>query len=440
MKKLISILSSDIFFFLFFSLIALSLNYAPAIYHFLTTPPDRVYTGTVFFSDDYAIYASTIQQGIDGRLMVVDKYTSEPHEPSLLRINYLLLGKIGGLLELSSMLTYHLSRFVLGIIFLSLCLYLIFNFIPKNLQRLSFLFLLFSYSWPKFNVGNPVLWLKIQPALTEPNPVVRFATQPHFQISAIYTLIAIIFFLNLSDLSNLSRRFLFLFLSSLFLVLSNFAALTDPSQVLVIYLALFFFILILVLKDLIAKRPIFSQKKIFIVYLLAIIAALPPYFYLQHVLSQEPWLHILPPFENMQAFPQTFSDFFLSFGPISPFATIGIFIIFLGYLRNLGNIGDLPRSSQFAIGKFDNLIIICFFWILSTIILIFFLATPLHINRLRLFHTPLYIPLAILGAYGVVNLSKLLTDKVRISYKMLTYLFTIIILGLSMPLTYSSFM
>ena len=152
MKKLISILSSDIFFFLFFSLIALSLNYAPAIYHFLTTPPDRVYTGTVFFSDDYAIYASTIQQGIDGRLMVVDKYTSEPHEPSLLRINYLLLGKIGGLLELSSMLTYHLSRFVLGIIFLSLCLYLIFNFIPKNLQRLSFLFLLFSYSWPKFNV------------------------------------------------------------------------------------------------------------------------------------------------------------------------------------------------------------------------------------------------------------------------------------------------
>jgi len=455
MKKLFSIFSSNIFFFLLFSLIALSLAYTPSIYHFLITPSNRVYTGTVFFSDDYAVYTSVIQQGIDGRLTVVNKYTSEPHEPSLLRFNYLLLGKIGGTLGLSSIMTYHFSRLALGVIFLLLCLYLILNFVPKNLQRLSFLFILFSYSWPKFDLTNPVFWLKIQPVYLEPSPVVRFATQPHFQIGAIYSIIAILFFLNLlappksreillsrtkwdeggrnlGDSGNLRR----LILSSLFLVLSFFAALTDPAQVLVIHFALFLFIFYLALRNLIKKVPIQSLTKIFITLFLTISSSLPSYFYLRHIFSQEPWVHIFPPFESMQIFPQTFPDFFLSFGPVALFAAIGLFF----FLGNLTLNQIRPIRPIRPIINFDNLILICISWVFSTIILIFFLANPLQINRLRFFHAPLFIPLAILAAYGISCLSMFITKRSREFSRVLTASCLFIILGLSAPLTFSSFM
>src|SRR5687767_1222974 len=94
------------------------ITFYPTYHHWRSTPTDRVWSGTTFYSDDYAVYVHTIHQGVAGRWTVVDKFTSELHDGSLLHIYYLLAGKLFGIFGLHPITIYHLLRVIASITFL----------------------------------------------------------------------------------------------------------------------------------------------------------------------------------------------------------------------------------------------------------------------------------------------------------------------------------
>lgn len=80
--------------------------------------PERSFELVHNFPTDYNFYLSRIQQGMEGRWTVVERYTSEPHNGSFIHGFYLLLGRIGrqaGVPLGREADVYHVARVVLGI-------------------------------------------------------------------------------------------------------------------------------------------------------------------------------------------------------------------------------------------------------------------------------------------------------------------------------------
>lgn len=87
-QKLFSLL---VVFFVLFSLL-------PTFYELKRSndvPADRSFELVHNYITDYNFYLSRIREGWDGRWTVVERYTNEPHEGSLIQEFYLLLGKAG---------------------------------------------------------------------------------------------------------------------------------------------------------------------------------------------------------------------------------------------------------------------------------------------------------------------------------------------------------
>lgn len=80
----------------------------------IQTPPGTVFLGTIHYWEDYFLYLNHFFQGAHGNWLVANRYTSEITTPSIIYWSNLMLGKIGGLLSLSPILSYNLS-----VIFLS---------------------------------------------------------------------------------------------------------------------------------------------------------------------------------------------------------------------------------------------------------------------------------------------------------------------------------
>lgn len=85
----------------------------------LALAPDGFrFTGTVFVLEDVFSYFSKMRQGFEGAWGYLDRYTTEPHEPSLLFFFYIALGHVARWTGLSIPLLYHLARNVGGVLLL----------------------------------------------------------------------------------------------------------------------------------------------------------------------------------------------------------------------------------------------------------------------------------------------------------------------------------
>src|SRR3989338_3194119 len=119
-----------VFFLLLFFLLLTPLIFSmlPFLIQSINTPSDRVFMGLHRWSEDYYGYLHLINQGINGHLMTVNKITNEPHIPTFVHSEYAFLGLLGKLLNINSVLTYHLSRLLLGGIFLVVAFFFFLNF------------------------------------------------------------------------------------------------------------------------------------------------------------------------------------------------------------------------------------------------------------------------------------------------------------------------
>lgn len=372
MKTFIGLFKKDTWFYLFFSAVFLFICFLPILYRVNVTPSNRSYAGSIFYTDDYAIYTSTIEQGLRGRWNVIDKYTTESHPASFIHFHYLLMGKIGGLFGLSSIEIYHIGRLISAGILLLVIIIFLKQVVPNKLQKLSYLFILFSSGWPNLNPATRELWRKLVPQFIEPDPAIRLVHQPHFIFGTIFTLITILLFVN----PPAHKIKLKLILFSLF---SAYAALTDPAQTvttIMIAICLSFVIYI-------SSKNVNKLKYHLGLFICMFTSVMPVFLYLKWIRTFEPWKTIAF-FDTFQEFPQKFSELFFAYGPLSLITLVGI-ILFITQKKQINK----------------NLIAINFSWIISSILLIFILSEQMGINRNRLFHSPLYIPLSIISVYAI---------------------------------------
>jgi|GEM_PF-6360430 len=159
MQKIKRIIFSEWGFFFIVLLIATAISIYPTLYEYFRRskiPPDRSFELVYGFVWDFHVYLSKMLQGAQGGWLVFERYTSEIHNPSLLQIFYLFLGKIGCWFSFSTITSYHIFRVVFGLLwFLAGFLFIKISFPNRPLLRkLAFLLFVFCGNFPKL-VNDP---------------------------------------------------------------------------------------------------------------------------------------------------------------------------------------------------------------------------------------------------------------------------------------------
>lgn len=376
----IKLYKCEIYIVLVCIFLTVMVNLSTFIYRSFDTPSGQVFVGTQFYSDDYAVYVSDIRQGQDGRWTVIDKYTAEPHQPSLIHEEYLLWGKLTSLLGISPILAYHFGRGVFGLLFLCLIYLLLLKLFPQHEQ--SYLriasFLLICFAGGFLTKINGIHQLRLG-WLTELDPTQRFGAVPHYLLGFIGLLGVLTNFFSIiggrRDLDTFFHLALFGFLG-VFCLPSSFFLLVSIMGTFWL-LAGFWHLL---KKDKDALKVFKSSLPPIAVCIFLSFPVLVYYFY---ILRIPPWSHILvKEAENQGAF--SFKEYLLALGPVS-------FLCLTGLL---------------AFKKKPKIIAILFSWITVSLIWSFLLASLFRLNPTRFLQTPVYIPMAILTVLGITNLVK----------------------------------
>src|SRR3989344_6997888 len=132
------------FVFLMIFLI-LTLTVIPLIFGYSTAPADKFYTNVPFLAGaDRMVYLSQMEEVSQGRLTFHNLYTSEEQPVGIFSPLWFSLGWLKRLTGLSSLFIFHLSRIILGAVFLFL-LYLFLARIFKEVKWRKIVFLILSF-------------------------------------------------------------------------------------------------------------------------------------------------------------------------------------------------------------------------------------------------------------------------------------------------------
>ncbi len=448
------------------SLFSLALGLYPAIHRYRTTPPDLVYVGTEFYSDDYSIYVSNILQGQNGRWTLLDKHTSELHSGTIIHNEYLLWGKLTKLFGINQIVSFHLARFIFGAVFLFLSYRLLLLVFPvSSLARLlSFFFLIFSASLPILKPALDVSNRWHLSWLTEIDAAIRTTVLPHYLLGYIFFLLSGILLLrSISAHSKQSstRLFLYAVLSGSLLALIHPVNLVTLDTTLALFL-----ILSTVLKFIHTRKFEIWDLGLGISFILL---TSPPLLYLRSQFSVLPWSH-MKQWENVTGFYSNLApirEYALALGPIFFLGIIGIGIFILSQIlpsryaklpffswlarsrspeqsrgmKGAFQNGRLPRNESYAgeAASNDNLQqpanllkmamsgshlaasysgverlqynsntfpIFLLSWILSFFFLIYYSYPFLHISQVRFMQNPIFLPFAVFAALGTINFAQ----------------------------------
>ena len=190
-----------------FGIMALSLT--PWYVLKVNTPAGHAFNPVHNSQSDYPYYTSIIRQGIEGGLLVQDRYAWEPHSGSIIHYFYLSLGWIGRFWHINDPnIVYHLSRVVLGLVWMGVIYLIICQFLNKFYQRIIGFFLaVYSSGFPKIEIqnGNPIItWFMTW--WTELDPTQRSAFVPHFTAGHILMGICIILVLKIISQKSYTRE------------------------------------------------------------------------------------------------------------------------------------------------------------------------------------------------------------------------------------------
>lgn len=398
---------------LLLAVLILLLSSTVPLYRFLTAPAGQVFSGIQFYSDDYAVYTHTIMQGLRGRWTVVDKFTSEPHLGSLFHIQYLLLGKVLGppvesILSIFGLtlippaaIVYHLSRFLFGALALWAAWQFVKEIFKEDLLRLvSWILILTGGLFSKDLsplLNGVVNWPSLEPFFREPDVFTRFASQPHFLTGSFALLIIFTLFLKMLKDKKVTPKKLLVVGTLSFLV-----GFSDPSSILTITITLAVITLLfgsIYLSDPKKVSQLFLKVKIpFVLTATIALGLVPSVLYLQNLRQQEPWL-TLAAFDRQQNFSLTPMDLVPTFGLPLLLAPLGLILLFAKRSSLEKGQDHLPSPA------------LLLSWIISFCLLFFILAPVFQINRLRLFHPPLFIAIDLLAAYAIFQVANFIYRK-----------------------------
>lgn len=381
----------------FFSLLLLTLSMAQIIYRYKITPPDRVYLGQhEFYTDDYSIYVSNIFQGQLGRWTLLDKHTSEAHVGTIIHDEYLLWGKLTSLFKIGPIISYHLFRFSMGFILLLVIYKFLKILFPNNspLRLLSFLFILFSFGFPKITQSASGTTVKqFMDWYKEFDVFSRFVALPHYLLGNTLFILNVILFFKFSNSKFLNSKFLIL--NSATAVL---AALIHPIAAvsLCAYYAVFIFLSFFL--HLFYKN--YNNYKYYLIYFfVTVLSTLPVILYYKQLMSIPPWNHMAA-WEGVSQYHIPITDFIGALGPNFFLAPIGLLFMLKDSI-----------SKKFANQNFFEITLFLFSWIFTFFLLIYFSYPILHISEVRFMQVFIFIPFAILSAYAIYSLSRLINIK-----------------------------
>lgn len=151
--------------------------------------PDRYPLIETDFAPDLRVYLSRMYEGMDGKWLVWEKYTSEAHQPTILHIIYLLMGKVSGLFGILPTQALPVWRLVSSVFMMIGGYYFILQvFSNKKLRIVAFLMFVFSGNFPILARGGiPVFGLEFSSFLgwnTFFDPARRIIFLPHYNLGA----------------------------------------------------------------------------------------------------------------------------------------------------------------------------------------------------------------------------------------------------------------
>src|SRR3989344_905617 len=108
------------------------------LYGFLQTPAGTRFIGVrTLMPADTPVYYSYLRQIEDGNLTLRDVFTAEPQPVGTLNVLWLALGTAGRLLQLTPVMTFHVSRVLLGAVLLVVLYRAIAWFLADQRERLA---------------------------------------------------------------------------------------------------------------------------------------------------------------------------------------------------------------------------------------------------------------------------------------------------------------
>ncbi|MDO8451691.1 MAG: hypothetical protein Q7S76_02370 [bacterium] len=338
--------------------------------YYKNTPPSSTYTLGGGFLFDYYQYVSWVKSGIMGNLLLVNRYTEEPHPAAVFNPWFLIAGFMSRPFSLSPFTAYFLFRLTSAIFFITLVFQLVCAVFPKWPQRLlSTVLLITSGSWWWIVNANgtrtlrePIEWSR------NFNVVEKFLLAPHHYI-ALGGLVWI--------LIHVLTRPLTLTRMALSLLIITASAFANPYIV-----ALFdvFFLITGIIALLIRKndrRRVMSAMALFILFSLP---AIGYHAYLSY--TQYPWTQM---FKMTREF--------------NPGVTIIEYILALGPIV-------IPSLVAIPLGVFTNTrMLFLVVWAFTPIFLFFLSTSVLPMNHQRVFQSYQYIPLSLLAAFTIERLA-----------------------------------
>jgi hypothetical protein len=149
-------------------------------------PTGHHYTGLQGFVDDYVGYVSYIKDGIDGYNAYSVRSLPPPQAATSALLLYIFVGKLGGFLGADAMISYHVSRIVLGLLFyIFIWKYFVVLFQSKKTATMAMIIASVSgpLGWYSLR-GGVFIYQTIAVFGFTDNIVGRFGSRPHYLFGA----------------------------------------------------------------------------------------------------------------------------------------------------------------------------------------------------------------------------------------------------------------
>lgn len=384
MRKFIS---SDLFFYFTLIILIVMIGQLPVILHIFHTPKGYYYPylDTVSSAGDF-YYQALIRYGTGTEWLVRIPYINGAYQSSFIQIIFLWLGKISLITGIGPAEIYAISRISGGLIYVSSAVFLFKTILSRTLARMAFIFFLFAEPLAIPVSGNVFnqdfgkwTWFFEEAA--------RRITlmPPHYTLGkgmALFSLVFLINFLKSRKISDL--------LWSLVLIFTAGIIYPPPVFIILVSLALSG------LMDFITHKEKYSKCMSGYIYpaIYGFIASIPLLLLKIELNKGYPW--------NMWSKVELgWNSPGMNF-ELEYFTTIGLMVF-------LVPLSFIYWRKMKSFNRSGYLIPV---WGLSAYIL-FPLANIIQVGKFRLTEGAQIVPLAILSVYGVVNLKKLIEEKIN---------------------------
>lgn len=381
----------------------LFLSYWPILQNFQAAPPDRYYYGQQEYPIDMLGDLSYVQQGYQGHLFPWLNYsTLIGGRPSILKMEYAVVGLLGRFVGVSPSTMFFVSRFVISLLVLLTIYFLIHRIFAESWQRIvSYVFVLFGAGItlpgvPNAFVTGGVYDMQVFTRLTQ--------AMHHYLLGAGAVLLALYFLTR--TLENPKRTGMFL-LSIIFGIAASL--LYAPNVVLLISGFPLYIIFDSIQAYLRTKRVRIDAIKIGIVFAFSAIT-IGPALYVNYTMTYV--------FNDVRA------DHMEQLNPFRIMPAEYVFAVGISYLFALISIPWVLRKGK-------SLMLLLATWVVMHPIGEFIISPILHVNYVRYFLTPYFVAFGILSTVGVTTLSrwvsaraKGLSQRVVTVVLIITFLFT----------------